>query len=134
MYSSSPIAAWRNQASAYRLEGVSCDKCAAVFFPRKYRCLCKSTNFSTYQFSGKATLISFTQVLIPPVEFGHYTPYCIGLLKLEEGPTVLMQLADISFEELYSGLPMVAVFRRYSTAGTEGMIFYGIKFASAELI
>jgi uncharacterized OB-fold protein len=133
MYKNSPIAAWRNQKSAYRLEGVSCDACGALFFPRKYRCNCSGRHFSPFQFSGNAVLLSFTQVSIPSIEFIDYSPYCIGLVRLEEGPTVLMQLTDVAFEELSPGMPMIAVFRRYFAAGNDGMIFYGIKFAPAEL-
>ena len=133
MYKNSPIAAWRNQRSAYRLEGVSCDSCGALFFPRKYRCICSSAHFSPFQFSGKAALLSFTKVSIPPLEFIDYSPYCIGLVRLEEGPVVLMQLADVTFEELSVGMEMIAVFRRYFAAGSDGMIFYGIKFSPAEL-
>ena len=133
MNKNSPIAAWRNQKSTYRLEGVSCNACGSLFFPRKYCCSCKSTSFSPFPFSGNGTLLSFSKVAIPPVEFINYSPYCIGLVKLEEGPTVLMQIADTVFEELFIGMPVVAVFRRYFAAGDDGMIFYGIKFVSAEL-
>jgi uncharacterized protein len=133
VYKNSPIAAWRNQKSTYQLQGVSCDACGALFYPRKYRCTCSGVSFSPFQFSGKATLVSFTYVVIPPYEFVKYGPYCIALVKLEEGPTILTQLADVEFEELVAGMPLVAVFRRYFAAGEEGMIFYGSKFVPAEL-
>lgn len=134
MYKNSPIAAWRNQKATYLLEGVQCTACKALFYPRKYRCSCGAMVFTPYQFSGRATLLSFTQITIPTIEFSEYAPYCMGLLKLEEGPQVLMQLADVSLENLKVGMPMVAVFRRHFAAGEAGMIFYGIKFVPAELV
>ncbi len=133
MYKNSPIAAWRNQKSNYLLQGVQCAVCKALFYPRKYRCYCGAMQFIPYQFSGKATLLSFTQITMPSVEFAEYSPYCIGLLALKEGPNVLMQLADITFEKLQVGMEMTAVFRRYFAEGEAGMIFYGIKFIPIEL-
>lgn len=128
MYNNSPIASWRNQASVYLLQGVQCLTCSALFYPRKYICTCGSTSFADYKFSGKATLVSFTQVTLACAEFSPYTPYCIGIVELEEGLRVLMQLADVDLEELKIGMRMVAVFRRYFAAGDAGMIFYGLKF------
>lgn len=133
MYKNSPIAAWRNQKSNYLLQGVQCAACKALFYPRRYRCHCGVTTFTPYQFSGTATLLSFTQITMPSAEFAEYSPYCMGLLALKEGPKVLMQLADVTFDNLHEGMKMIAVFRRYFAAGDEGMIFYGIKFVPAEL-
>jgi uncharacterized OB-fold protein len=129
MDKNSPIASWRNQSSTYRLEGVRCTACDKLFFPRVYRCSCTGLDFAPHIFSGSATLLSFTQVSVPCVEFVAYAPYCIGLVKLVEGPVVLAQLADVSFEALIVGMSMTAVFRRFFAQGKEGLIFYGIKFA-----
>lgn len=133
MYKNSPIASWRNQKSAYFLQGVVCDSCGALFYPKKFRCVCLGVAFSPFRFSGKATLVSFTQVVVPPIEFVDYIPYCIALVKLDEGPTILTQLTDVVFEELKIGMPLIAVFRRYFAAGEDGMIFYGTKFMPAQL-
>lgn len=133
MHRNSPIAAWRNQKPAYLLQGVRCSACKAFFYPRKYRCACGAVTFTPYQFSGRAELVSFTQVTIPTVEFIDYAPYCIGIVRLEEGPQVLMQLADVDFENLRVGMPLVATFRKHFVAGAAGMIFYGIKFMPVEL-
>ncbi|MBM3886650.1 transcriptional regulator [Candidatus Dependentiae bacterium] len=134
MHKNSPIAVWRMQKSVYRLEGVQCDACNALYFPRKYRCICSSMRFSPYQFSGKAQLVSFSEVVVLPIDFANQSPYCIGLVRLEEGPLILTQLADVKLGDLSAGKSMVAVFRRYFAAGHQGMIFYGVKFAPAELI
>lgn len=132
MYQNSPIASWRNQKSNYLLQGVQCVRCQALFYPRKFRCTCGATAFNPFQFSGNAVLLSFTQITIPTTEFSAYVPYCIGLLRLSEGPSVLMQLADVDFDELYVNKPMIASFRRQFAAGDAGMIFYGLKFVPAE--
>lgn len=133
MHRNSPVAAWRNQKFLYLLQGMQCIECESLFYPRKYRCGCGSLGFKPYQFSGKAQLVSFTQVTIPSVEFIDSAPYCIGIVRLEEGIQILMQLTDVEFENLYSGMPLVATFRKYFAAGDAGMIFYGIKFMPEEL-
>lgn len=133
MHRNSPIAAWRNQKPAYLLQGMQCVACKALFYPRKYCCTCGAMKFMPYQFSGKAELVSFTQVTIPTVEFIDYAPYCIGIVRLVEGPQILMQLTDVEFENLYAGMPLVSTFRKYFAAGDAGMIFYGLKFMPAEL-
>ena len=129
MFRNSPVAAWRNQASTYRVEGVRCVACSKLFFPRAYRCSCTGVDFAAHLFSGRATLLSFTRVNIPTVEFADSPPYCLGLVQLVEGPVVLAQLADVTFEALSVGLALRGVFRRFFSAGKEGYIFYGIKFA-----
>lgn len=133
MHRNSPIAAWRNQKSLYLLQGVQCITCKTLFYPRKYRCTCGGIVFEPYQFSGKAELVSFTQITIPSIEFIDCAPYSIGIVRLEEGIQILMQLTDVEFENLYSGMPLVATFRKHFAAGDAGMIFYGIKFMPAEL-
>ena len=129
MYKNSPIASWRNQSSVYRLEGVCCTACGKLFFPRAYRCTCTNVDFIPHAFSGKATLLSCTRVNIPSMEFMASVPYCIGFVKLVEGPIILAQLVDVTFESLAIGMAMQGVFRRFFAEGKEGLIFYGIKFA-----
>jgi len=61
-------------------------------------------------------------------EFASNGAYCLGLVKLDEGPKVLAQITDVEIRELYIGQPVVAVFRKYFTASSEDIIHYGVKF------
>ena len=127
MHRSSPVAAWRDQKITYLLHGVQCDGCKTTFYPRKYRCHCGLTSFRPFQFSGDGVLVSFTQITIPTAEFAACAPYCIGIVRLKEGPHILTQLTDVQLEDLYVGMVLTSTFRKYYTAGEAGLIFYGIK-------
>ena len=123
----SPIAAWRQFDMRYRLEGNQCEQCKKTYLPATKYCSCGSTNFQAYCPSIKGTLLSFTQVHVPPIEYKDIAPYCIGLVQLSDGHRMVVQLTDVTFEELAIGIPVCGVFRRLY-AQKKGMIHYGLKF------
>jgi uncharacterized protein len=128
MFNYSPPLAWRNYDSTYQLCGVKCTKCSNMFYPKKHLCSCGSKEFEKQIFAGRGKLMSFTQILVPPREFSSYHSYCLGLIKLEEGPQLIAQVTDTPFEELKIGMDVCSVLRRYTTAGRQGIIHYGAKF------
>jgi len=79
----------------------------------------------------KGILQSFTQVTTPPADFKAMGPYCIGLVELDEGPRLVVQLADVKLDELQIGMRMCGVLRKMFARDT-GIIHYGIKFIPAE--
>lgn len=128
MLAKSPIAGWRLYKQRYQLQGTRCVQCKKVFYPHKYLCHCGSTKFEPYHLNGNGTLETFTQVCHPMAEFASNGSYCLGLVKLEEGPRILAQISDSAIGELYIGQPVVAVFRKYFATNAEDIIHYGIKF------
>jgi uncharacterized OB-fold protein len=123
----SPIAAWRHYNLHYRLEGNQCTSCNKIYLPAAYHCACDSTTLQPYQLKPHGTLISFTQVTTPPADFKHMAPYCIGLVQLQEGPRIVAQLADVTLNQLHSGMRVRGVLRKLY-AHKKGIIHYGIKF------
>jgi len=103
-----------------------CDK---LYFPKKRLCDCGSQNFEQVQLSGKGKLVTFTQVTNPTHEFAGTTPYCLGIIELEEGINILGQLADCELYELKIGMPVQAVFRKMYAEGDAGVIQYGLKWS-----
>ena len=81
-------------AAEGRLVIQRCAGCGeAVFYPRSLCPHCWSNDLSWVDASGTATLKSYSQVWKP----GHpgwlpAAPYYIGLVKLEEGPTMLSHI------------------------------------------
>ena len=61
-------------------------------------------------------------------EFREYTPYVIGMIKLEEGPKVTSQIVNCCPEDVYIGMPVETCFRKLMTQGKEGIICYSFKF------
>ena len=123
-----PISSWRNIPARYRLQGVQCSSCNTYFYPNNYYCSCGSKNFKPYQFSGIGSVKSFSCVRVAPVEYLGNEPYVVAYIQLQEGPYLIAQLSDVSIEEVFLGMLVTMVFRRYYAQGDKGIIYYGIKF------
>ena len=52
----------------------------------------------------------------------------VALVKLEEGPLVAAQLADVEPEDVSIGMPVEMVTRKLRAEGDRGVIAYGYKF------
>ncbi len=133
MFTTSPTLRWRRYAAYYRLEGCVCLDCNKKHFPRIHLCSCQSTHFSPYVFSGQGAVLTFTQIVNQPAAFTGMGPYCIGLIQLEEGPKVLAQLTDVSFDDLHIGMRVEAVFRKMYASGDKGIINYCFKFVPSNI-
>lgn len=80
-----------------------------------------------YVSGGKGTVLSYTVVTDAPEGFEEQAPYTLGLVKLDEGPTVLAQLTDLDAPAVI-GLRVEMVTRKLRTDGQRGIIVYGYKF------
>ena len=80
-----------------------------------------------YVSGGKGTVLSYTIVTDAPEGFEEQAPYTLGLVKLDDGPTVLAQLTDLE-EPASIGLRVEMVTRKLRTDGKRGIIVYGYKF------
>lgn len=131
MTDSNTIAGWRKYSQRYLLEGNHCTACGVVYLPKEHCCVCGCRELKKICLMGKGTLQSFTQIINPPYEYKKMAPYCVGLVTLDEGPTIVVQLTDVIFEKLYIGMRMRSVFRKY-IAQDHGVIYYGLKFSPEE--
>ncbi|MCC7352901.1 MAG: Zn-ribbon domain-containing OB-fold protein [Anaerolineae bacterium] len=120
---------WRLKAQRYNLTGEICTECGAKIFPPRDACPeCARPARTPYTFSGRGEVYSFTTLYDAPAGFQRYAPYTVALVRLDEGPLVTAQLADIDPEEIRIGLPVEMTTRRLSAEGDEGLIQYGYKF------
>ncbi len=121
---------WRRFGERYRLQGIVCKSCGRAFFPVRSVCpYCRRKGkVEVIEFSGRGEVYSYTVVRSAPAGFEVYTPYIVGLVKLEEGPLVISQIVDCDPEEMYIGAPVEACFRRIRAYGSEGIVCYGFKF------
>ena len=55
-------------------------------------------------------------------------PYTAGMVRLEEGPLVSAQLADVDGVDIAIGMPLEMVTRKIRDAEEHGYIVYGYKF------
>lgn len=132
MFEQSPILRWRKYNEKYLLQGNMCLKCQKVFYPQKYLCPCGSQEFTIINFCGKGTVETFTKITTPSKIFSKQPPYCIGIIRLKEGPKILAQIVDIEFENLKIGLIVQTSFRKIYSTGESEIINYGLKFIPIE--
>lgn len=74
------------------------------------------------------TILSFTLVRAAPSGFVGEAPYPVVIVAISNKERLIGQLVDWEDENLRIGQKVVAVIRRIRSAGSEGIIPYGIKF------
>jgi uncharacterized OB-fold protein len=121
---------WRLKQQRYGLIGEVCPHCEAKIFPPRDICPhCGGEAKTTYAFSGRGEVFSFTKIYEAPTGFDETAPYTVALVKLEEGPMVTAQLTDLGETLPEIGMPVEMVTRKLRQDGDErGMLIYGYKF------
>lgn len=121
---------WRLKKQRYSLVGEVCPHCDAKIFPPRDICPeCGKEAKTTFTFSGRGEVYSYTTIYDAPAGFEATTPYTVALVKLAEGPIITAQLTDLGEEPVEIGMPVEMVTRRLRQDGDErGMLVYGYKF------
>jgi len=93
-----------------KIMGTKCKKCGTVTFPPRADCeKCMASDWEFHQYSGKAKLVTFTQISAAPTGFEDMVPYTIGVADLPEGGRVLAWVKDIEPKDLKIGMEMKLV-------------------------
>ena len=112
----------------YRLEGVECTKCGKAYVPARVVCpSCKGKALRHTTLANKGTLKTFTIIHVGSDTFAQQTPYAVGIVELEKGVKLTMQVDRLPVGELEIGQKVQVVFRRIRTDGRSGIICYGYK-------
>ena len=121
---------WRLRKQRYALVGEICPHCSTKIFPPRDVCPeCGGEAKTSYTFSGKGEVYSFTRMGNAPAGFEQQSPYTVALIKLEEGPIVTAQLTDLGDSKVEIGMPVEMVTRKLRDDGDErGIQVYGYKF------
>lgn len=81
-----------------------------------------------HKFLGKqGSLILWTKLFVAPTGFEHQTPYIVGLVDFGNEQKQLMEIVDVSEEQLVFGQKVEVVIRRSGKPSAEGVIEYGVK-------
>lgn len=121
---------WRLKKHRYNFVGTRCLACKELHFPPRTVCQsCNSEIIEPFQFSGLGTIISYTIIRAAPQRFEGRVPYCIALIKLDEGPTISAELVD--FDNAAIGKRTKQVFRKQGE-NKNGVINYSFKFSLVE--
>ena len=121
---------WRLKQQRYALVGEVCPHCdTKIFHPRDICPACGKEAKTSFAFSGKGEVFSYTTIYEAPAGFDETAPYTVALVKLEEGPLVTAQLTDLGDTQLVIGMLVEMVTRKLRSDGDErGMLIYGYKF------
>jgi uncharacterized OB-fold protein len=121
---------WRLKQQRYGLIGEVCPNCDEKIFPPRDICPhCGSDAKSSFTFSGRGEVFSFTTIYEAPAGFDETAPYTVALVKLVEGPMVTAQLTDLGETAPEIGMSVEMVTRKLRQDGDErGMLIYGYKF------
>ena len=116
--------AYQNYLAEHKLMGVRCQSCQALFLPPRPMCAnCHSEHMSWEEIAPEGELAAFTVIHIAPTAmieagYGRDNPYCSGIVKLREGPSISAQIlgVDISHPETIKiGTPLKAKFLQRET-------------------
>ena len=120
---------WRLNQQRYQLMGEECPSCTTKIFPPRDVCLeCGAPAKELFELTGVGEIYSYSTVYDAPAGFEFQAPYLIAMVKLDEGPLVTAQLADIDADEVEIGQKVEMVTRKLRSDGDEGVIVYGYKF------
>jgi uncharacterized OB-fold protein len=120
---------WRTKSQRYALVGEVCETCGKKIFPPRDICPdCEAPAKTPYTFSGLGEVFSYSTVYQAPEGYEEYVPYTVALVKLEEGPLVTGQLADVEPAEISVGMAVEMITRRLRQEGERGLVTYGYKF------
>ncbi len=120
---------WRTRNQRYSLTGEVCETCGDKIFPPRDICPeCDAPAKTPFTFSGRGKVYSFSTVYNAPEGYEEHLPYTVALVKLDEGPMVTAQLADVAPDEVEVGMPVEMVTRKLRQEGDRGVVVYGYKF------
>jgi uncharacterized OB-fold protein len=120
---------WRVKTQRYALIGEECPGCHSKIFPPRDVCPdCGSPAHAPFVFSGRGEVFSFSTVYQAPSTHEEQAPYTVALIRLEEGPLVTAQLADVNRDTIEIGMPVEMITRVLQSDGERGLIVYGYKF------
>ncbi|MGC8562014.1 MAG: Zn-ribbon domain-containing OB-fold protein [Thermoplasmata archaeon] len=90
-----------------KVRGTKCKDCGKLYFPPQSECnSCMTKNMEWIDFSGNATLETFTTVEVVPTSFASEGRYVVAVGKLDEGINVLSWLNIESIEDVKIGMKM----------------------------
>lgn len=94
-----------------------CDSCGKGQWPIRYRCVDCGNPLSWKEASGRARLLTWSEVLRPPrPELQASVPYMVVMVELEEGARMLARLAPLVRHRLEVGLQLRCIFEPVQTS------------------
>lgn len=97
--------------SERKLMGVKCNECDVVLVPPRPFCpKCHSSNIDWVRLKGRGILQTYSEIHMAPPEFQAIAPYVVGLVKFEEGPSLLGIIRVKRIEDIRIGMELAVDF------------------------
>ncbi len=91
-----------------KIFGTRCNKCGTLYFPPKADCqICRESDMSWEELSGKAKLETFTEIVTTPTSFQKYGSYVVAIGLLESGVRVLSWLETDDTSKIKIGMDII---------------------------
>jgi uncharacterized OB-fold protein len=84
------------------------------FFPRPGSIFTGKRNVEWREASGRGTVYSWTETLVPWPGHEDRVPYICALVELEEGVRILCNLMNVSAADIQIGMPVTLMWERLS--------------------
>lgn len=113
----------------YRLQGVKCASCGAIYFPERFACpKCHSRELKPYLCARSGKIDTFwIDFRFAPVGYGDIEHRIIALVTLEDGLTLIAEIVDIPQDAVKNGMEVEMVLRKLRRTDL-GNVLYGYKF------
>lgn len=111
----------------YRLEAGKCSSCGRIYYPPRRVCPCGGREFETVTLSDTGKVVTYTIIRVGPSDFAEEVPYALGIVELDGGVRLMVQLVDVPLENIETGMPVRLEFRKIYQEGEAGIICYGHK-------
>lgn len=72
-------------------------------------------------------LVVWTKILVAPSGFEHQVPYLVGIVQLDNGDRLPLQIVDCEEKDLKENLKVITVIRKTGKVKSEDVIEYGLK-------
>jgi len=123
------VKAYKEKAGRYRLEGVRCEDCGTLWFPRRFVCpKCQSQNLAPYRCAetGKVITSWVDTMGFPAIGYEDIDTRVVAMIRLDHGITEIAEIADDHLE-VSAETPLEMISRAQKRDDT-GNLTYGYKF------
>jgi uncharacterized OB-fold protein len=98
------VQAFNDSLAQGKLRGAKCTSCGELHLPPRPICrTCGSRQLEWFEFKGTGRIKTFTVINVPLSEFKEKSPYAVGIVKLDEGPTISGFLLKEKIDKLRVG-------------------------------
>ncbi len=123
------VKAYKEKAGRYRLQGVRCEDCGTLWFPRRFVCpKCQSQHLAPYlcMETGKVVTSWVDTMGFPAIGYEDIDTRVVAMITLDDGITVIAEIADEHLE-VPKDTPVEMIIRAQKRDDT-GNLTYGYKF------